>query len=97
MSIVDPSSMVLNATVNQVDAEKLRMGMKAPCAWTLIPDLELPATLVGIGAMAKTSAFRASYVRRDSDPAEAGAGGAADDSGPHRQRRDRAGIREAGC
>jgi HlyD family secretion protein len=26
------------------------------------PDVELPATLVGIGAMSKTSTFRASYV-----------------------------------
>src|ERR1051326_6199238 len=29
VTIVDPRSMVLNATVNQVDAERLRLGMKA--------------------------------------------------------------------
>ncbi len=62
LSIVDPRSMVLNATVNQVDAEKLRLGMKATVHLDAYPDVELPATLVGIGAMSKTSTFRASYV-----------------------------------
>jgi len=62
MSIVDPSSMVLNATVNQVDAERLRLGLKASFRLDAYPDIELPATLDGIGAMAKTSAFRASWV-----------------------------------
>ena len=37
MQIVDPSSMVLNATVNQVDAERLRLGMKATIRLTRIP------------------------------------------------------------
>jgi HlyD family secretion protein len=62
VQIVDPSSMVLNATVNQVDAERLRLGMKATVRMDAYPDIELPATLVGIGAMAKASTFRARYV-----------------------------------
>jgi len=62
LSIVDPSSMVLNATVNQVDAERLRLGMKATIRLDAYPDVELPGTLAGIGAMSKTSTFRASYV-----------------------------------
>jgi HlyD family secretion protein len=62
VQIVDPRSMVLNATVNQVDAEKLRLGMKATIHMDAYPDIELPATLVGIGAMAKASTFRARYV-----------------------------------
>ncbi len=62
LSIVDPSSMVLNATVNQVDAERLRFGMKATIHLDAYPDLSLPGTLVGIGAMSKTSTFRAGYV-----------------------------------
>jgi HlyD family secretion protein len=62
VQIVDPSSMVLNATVNQVDAEKLRLGMKATVRMDAYPDIELPATLAGIGAMAKASTFRARYV-----------------------------------
>jgi HlyD family secretion protein len=62
MTIVDPSSMVLNATVNQVDAEKLRLGMKATVRIDAYPEVELPATLIGIGALAKASTFRARYV-----------------------------------
>lgn len=62
VTIVDPRSMVLNATVNQVDAEKLRLGMKASVRLDAYADVDLPGTLIGIGAMSKTSAFRASYV-----------------------------------
>jgi len=62
VQIVDPSSMVLNATVNQVDAERLRLGMKATIHMDAYPDIELPGTLLGIGAMAKGSTFRARYV-----------------------------------
>ena len=62
MTIVDPTSMVLNATVNQVDAEKLRLGAKASVRLDAYPDIETSATVIGIGAMAKVSAFRAGYV-----------------------------------
>ena len=62
MSIVDPSSMVLNATVNQVDAERLRLGMRATVRLDAYPALELPGSLLGIGAMSKTSTFRAAHV-----------------------------------
>jgi HlyD family secretion protein len=62
MSIVDPRSMILNATVNQVDAQRLRLGMKGSVKLDAYPGLEFPAMLDGIGAMAKTSTFRASFV-----------------------------------
>ena len=62
MQIVDPTSMVLDATVNQVDAEKLRLGMKCNIRLDAYPDIQMPGTLIGIGALSKTSTFRASYV-----------------------------------
>ncbi len=62
MQIVDPTSMVLNATVNQVDAEKLRLGMKATVRLDAYSDIRMPAVVEGIGAMAKISTFRAGYV-----------------------------------
>ena len=62
ITIVDPRSMVLNATVNQVDAERLRLGMKGSIRLDAYPGVDLPASLIGIGAMSKTSTFRASYV-----------------------------------
>lgn len=62
MFIVDPSSMILSATVNQVDAERLRLGMKAKIRLDAYNDIEVPGTVDGIGAMAQTSTFRAAYV-----------------------------------
>jgi HlyD family secretion protein len=62
VTIVDPTSMVLNATVNQVDAERLRLGMKAAVRLDAYNDVEMPGSLLGIGAMSKTSTFRGSYV-----------------------------------
>jgi multidrug resistance efflux pump len=62
LSIVDPSSMVINAEVNQVDAEKIRLGQKARIRLDAYPDIQLPGTVVGIGAMSKTSTVRGSYV-----------------------------------
>ena len=60
--VVDPSSMVLNGTANQVDAERLRLGMTANIRLDAYPDLNLGGSLIGVGAMAKVSAFRAGYV-----------------------------------
>ena len=62
LSIVDPSSLVLNATVNQVDGEKLRLGQKAKIRFDAYPEVELPGTVIGIGAMSKTSNVRSAYV-----------------------------------
>jgi len=62
VTIVDPRSMVLNATVNQVDAERLRLGMAATVQLDAYNDASMPGSLMGIGAMSKTSAFRGSYV-----------------------------------
>lgn len=62
VSIVDPSSMVLNASVNQVDAEKIRLGAKASIKIDAYPEVQLPGIVTGIGAMSKSSTFRATYV-----------------------------------
>ena len=60
--IVDPSSMVLNASVNQVDAQRLRLNMKASIRMDAYPDIQVTGTVMGIGAMSKASSFRAQYV-----------------------------------
>lgn len=51
MQIVDPSSMVLNANVNQVDSEQLRIGMRALVKLDAYPGVQLPAKLYSIGAV----------------------------------------------
>lgn len=63
MSIVDPSSMVINAEINQVDGELIRIGQKAKLHIDAYPDLELPATVVAVGAMTVSSGWRANYVK----------------------------------
>jgi len=63
MSIVDPGSMVVNATVNQADSELLRLGMQASVRLDAYPDLELPATVIGIGAMTKPAGWRGDFFK----------------------------------
>ncbi len=63
MQVVDPSSMDVNAVVNQVDAESIRLGMKATVRLDAYPGLELPAHVIGIGAMTKPGVWRPAYMR----------------------------------
>jgi multidrug efflux pump subunit AcrA (membrane-fusion protein) len=51
MQIVDPESMVVNASVNQVDSELLRIGQKAMIRLDAYPGLELPGHVYSIGAV----------------------------------------------
>jgi HlyD family secretion protein len=63
MQVVDPNSMVINATVNQVDGEQLRIGMKAKVRFDAYPGLEVPAHIVNIAAVPKSGGMRANFVR----------------------------------
>ena len=63
MSIVDTSSMVVNATVNQVDVEELRIGAKAQVKFDAYPDLVLPARVYSIGALANSGGMRTTFVK----------------------------------
>jgi HlyD family secretion protein len=62
MYIQDSRSMVVNAKLNQVDAERLSSGMTAHIQPDAYPDISLPGTVQGIGALAKTSTFRSGYI-----------------------------------
>ena len=63
LQIVEPGSMVINAAVNQVDAESLRVGAKAKVRFDAYPGLELPAHVVSVAAVTKTGGFRATYLK----------------------------------
>ena len=63
MRIVDPSSMVVNATVNQVDVQRLRLGAPARIHFDAYPDLAMNAKVDRIGAMATETGDRGAYVR----------------------------------
>ena len=63
MSIVDPSSMVVNATVNQVDIERLRIGTRARVRFDAYPDLELPARIDTVGGLPKSGGMRDTFLK----------------------------------
>ncbi|HYI95413.1 MAG TPA: efflux RND transporter periplasmic adaptor subunit [Bryobacteraceae bacterium] len=63
MQIVDTSSMVINASVNQVDVDSLRLGQKAMVRFDAYPDLEVPAHVDAIGAMTRPGGMRAAFVK----------------------------------
>jgi hypothetical protein len=63
MQIVDPSSMIVNATINQVDVDNLRIGAKATVKFDAYPGLELPAHVYSIAAMTRAGGQRASFVK----------------------------------
>ncbi|MBL8228304.1 MAG: HlyD family efflux transporter periplasmic adaptor subunit [Bryobacterales bacterium] len=64
LQIVDPSSMIVNATVNQVDVEKIRVGAKARIRFDAFPDLELPGRVYSLAAMPRSGmSARASYLK----------------------------------
>jgi len=63
MQIVDPSSMVIMANVNQVDAESVRLGSKAIARLDAYPGSQFAARVVGVGAMTKPGAWRPNYMR----------------------------------
>jgi multidrug efflux pump subunit AcrA (membrane-fusion protein) len=64
VQIVDPDSMVINAAVNQVDAEAVRLGMKATVRIDAYPDVQVPAHVVGLAALSRSlGQSRASWAR----------------------------------
>jgi multidrug resistance efflux pump len=63
MQIVDPRTMVINATVNQVDVERVRVGQKARVHFDAYPDLSLPAHVISIAAVTKPGGPRAQFVK----------------------------------
>ncbi|MBM3753399.1 MAG: HlyD family efflux transporter periplasmic adaptor subunit [Acidobacteria bacterium] len=61
MQIVDQNSMVVNATVNQVDVQSMRLGQRAKVRFDAFPGLELKARVVMIGAITKSAGTRAAF------------------------------------
>jgi HlyD family secretion protein len=54
---------VVNASVNQVDVEKLRLGQRATVRLDAYPGLELPAHVISIAAGTKSAGERVSFVK----------------------------------
>jgi multidrug resistance efflux pump len=63
MQIVDPSSMIINATVSQVDVDLLRVGQPTQVRFDAFPGLTLPARVQAVGSVAKSSRYRPDWVK----------------------------------
>ncbi len=61
--IVDTSSMLVMATVNQADVESLRVNAKAMLHFDAYPGLELPAHVMSIAAIPRPGGQRGSFVK----------------------------------
>jgi HlyD family secretion protein len=62
MQIVDLSSMGIEANLNQVDAERVRIGQRARVQFEAYPGLELPARVIAVTAFARSRGWRGNYV-----------------------------------
>ena len=63
MQIVDPSSMIINATVNQVDVESLKIGAKATVRFDAYPGLGTARACLLGRAMTRPGGLRGSFVK----------------------------------
>lgn len=63
VQIVEPDSMVVDARVNQVDADKIRIGQRAYVRLDAFPDLVLPARVYSVGTVAVARQYRQEYVK----------------------------------
>ncbi len=61
--IVDASSFLVSATINQADVEYVRVGSKATLHFDAYPDMTLPAHVTSIAAITMPGGPRASYVK----------------------------------
>jgi hypothetical protein len=63
MQIVDTRGITVEASVNQVDIEQIRVGAPARITFDAYPGLELPARVRSVGSVANSKGWRSSYVR----------------------------------
>lgn len=63
MQIVDPSSMLVAASVNQADVELIRVGAKAHLRFDAYPGLVLPGKVISIGAVPRSGGNRGDFMK----------------------------------
>ena len=63
MQIVNTSGLIVNATVNQVDVERVRLGQKARIRFDAYPDLEVMGHVYAIAAITKAGGMRGNFVK----------------------------------
>ncbi|MBS1857474.1 MAG: HlyD family efflux transporter periplasmic adaptor subunit [Acidobacteria bacterium] len=63
LRVVDPASMELDATMNQADAELVRLGQSATVHFDAYPDIALPGKVHAVGALAFSGRRQNNYIR----------------------------------
>ncbi|MEZ5354933.1 MAG: HlyD family efflux transporter periplasmic adaptor subunit [Bryobacteraceae bacterium] len=63
LQVMDPASLVLNASLNQVDADRVQIGMKARIYVDAIAGVTMPARVTAIGSLAVATRYRPDWVR----------------------------------
>ena len=64
VKIVDTRSLVVDATLNQVDAERVRLGSRAKVEFDALPGVHLSGRITALGAVAVSSRFRPDFLRQ---------------------------------
>jgi multidrug efflux pump subunit AcrA (membrane-fusion protein) len=64
MRIVEPKSLLLDATMNQTESEDIRMGQKAVVRFDAFPDLVLHGHVTAVGAIAMSGRRANYFIRR---------------------------------
>ena len=64
MRVVEPSSLLLDATMNQVESEDIRLGQKAVVRFDAFPDLVLHGHVTAVGAIAMSGRRVNYFIRR---------------------------------
>jgi len=64
LKIVDTRALVIDASLNQVDAERVHLGAKAKVEFDALPGVQLPGKVTALGAVAVGSRFRPDFLRQ---------------------------------
>ncbi|MEZ5402274.1 MAG: efflux RND transporter periplasmic adaptor subunit [Bryobacteraceae bacterium] len=64
VQIVDPSSLTMAASLNQVDAQLVRTGMRARIRVDAVTSVEMPGHVAAIGSIAAGTRYRPDWVRQ---------------------------------
>jgi multidrug efflux pump subunit AcrA (membrane-fusion protein) len=64
VKVVDTRALIVEAWVNQVDVERVRLGAKAKVEFDALPGIALPGKVTAVGAVPTGSRYRADYLKQ---------------------------------
>jgi HlyD family secretion protein len=64
VKVVDTRALLVEAMVNQVDVEKMRLGLPAKVEFDALPGITLPGKVSAVGAVPSGSRYRPEYIKQ---------------------------------